>query len=237
MTAGGRHRPSAAPALMALAMLLGTACTGGSSPAPPSEDRVPSEVIALPPPWTAGLMSVEEALAARRSGREYASAALSTAEVGQLLWAAQGLTEVGGAGRTAPSAGGTYPLEIYAITAEGLFHYLPTEQALAMLGRDDLRERLSEAALGQAWVRTAPVVLAIVAVTGRTTERYGDRGERYVALEAGHTAQNVLLQATAMGLAAVPVGAFTDGQVQSLLGLPEGWTPLYLIPVGRPAGG
>jgi len=182
-------------------------------------------------------MSLEQALAARRSRREFAPELLGDAELGQLLWAAQGLTEPGGAGRTAPSAGGTYPLEVYALTTEGLFHYRPSGHALEVLGSEDLRPALAEAALGQEWVRTGPAVLVIAGVLGRTAERYGSRAERYVALEAGHAAQNVLLQAAALGLAAVPVGAFGDGEVREVLALPEGRTPLYLIPVGHPAGG
>jgi SagB-type dehydrogenase family enzyme len=240
MAAAGRQRRRAGPtvmALLAMAVLPVAACGDGPPAAPLREVRQPSAVVTLPPPSTAGRVSLEEALASRRSGREFAPALLGDAEVGQLLWAAQGVTEPGGAGRTAPSAGGTYPLEIYALTAAGLFHYMPGDHALEVLTAEDLRSALAEAALGQKWVRSGPLVLVIVGVTDRTAERYGDRAERYVALEAGHAAQNVLLQAAAMGLAGVPVGAFHDGEVQELLGLPEGWTPLYLIPVGRPAGG
>lgn len=239
MAAAGRQRRTA-PVLMAvlaIAVAPFAACGDGSAVVPSAALRPPSAVLALPPPATTGTVSLEEALAGRRSRREFAPEPLSTAEVGQLLWAAQGVTETGGAGRTAPSAGGTYPLEVFALTEGGLFHYAAGEHALETLGPEDLRAALAEAALGQEWVRNGPLVLVIVGVTGRTAERYGERAERYVALEAGHAAQNVLLQAAALGLAGVPVGAFRDEEVQALLGLPEGWAPLYLIPVGRPAGG
>lgn len=219
------------------AALLAGACGGqppASEPEPPAQ---PLRSVVLPAPATSSAISVEQALATRRSVREFDGAPLTLGQAGQLLWAAQGITEEGGRGRTAPSAGGTYPLELYVATGEGLSHYLPDSHALDLLVEGDLRPALAAAALGQEWVGAAPAVFAVVGVVGRTAARYGDRAGRYVDLEAGHAAQNLLLQAVALSLGAVPVGAFDDAAVRGVLGIPGDWTPLYLIPVGHPAAG
>jgi SagB-type dehydrogenase family enzyme len=137
--------------------------------------------------------------------------------------------------RTAPSAGATYPLEVYAVTAERVSRYLPGEHALSPVGAGDVRPELAAAAIGQETVATAPLVMVITGVVSRTAARYGTRAERYVWMEAGHAAQNVLLQAVALGLGAVPVGAFDDDRVRAVVGAPADEKPLYLVPVGHPA--
>ncbi|MBL7201407.1 MAG: SagB/ThcOx family dehydrogenase [Anaerolineae bacterium] len=190
--------------------------------------------IELPPPQLDGQMSLEEALAARRSVRRYTDDPLTWDEIGQLMWAAQGITRDWG-GRTAPSAGALYPLEVYAVTAEGLYRYVPQEHQLIVSPGLGLGQALWEAGLKQDCIRDAPVVFLIVAVYERTAVKYGDRAERYVHLEAGHAAQSLLLQAAALDLGGVPVGAFYDQKVQEALGLPDDQAPLYLIPVGHPA--
>lgn len=189
----------------------------------------------MPDPETAGGGSLTDALAARRSVRDYSPDPLTLDDLSQLLWAAQGITsDVGG--RTAPSAVGTYPLEVYVVAGDHLSRYLPGEHELEHLADGDLRSELSRAALSQEWVEEAPAVFVITAVYARTEQRYGDRAERYVKIEAGHAAQNLLLQATSLGLGAVPVGAFHDDEVTEVLNLPDGYQPLYVIPVGHPAG-
>jgi SagB-type dehydrogenase family enzyme len=183
-------------------------------------------------------MSLEEALAARRSVRSYARTSLTWQEIGQLLWAAQGVTLDRGpssAGlRSAPSAGALYPLESYVVTGQGLYRYLPAEHALLPSPKLGLRQALWEAGLKQDWIREAPAVFCLAALYQRTATRYGERAARYVHLEAGHAAENLLLQAVALGLGGVVIGAFHDGQVQRALDLPEEQAPLYLIPVGHP---
>jgi len=217
------------PMLAALMASFATAAAGETEPAAPG--------VNLPAPPTTGAMSLEEALARRRSVREFVPGALTLAEISRLLWAAQGVT---GAGRrTAPSAGATYPLEIYLVAGDvegltvGVYRYRPGLHRLEAVTDDDIRLTLSAAAWGQGWLRRAAAVVAIAAVFERTTARYGKRGERYVHIEAGHAAQNLLLQAAALGLGAAPVGAFSDTLVSRLLRLADGETPLYLIPVGR----
>ena len=176
-------------------------------------------------------MSLEESLARRRSVREYGSGPLSLEAISQLMWAGQGVTSEAGA-RTAPSAGGLYPLELYVLTQEGVYQYLPEGHRLERIAGDDVREPVAVAALGQSALLEAPAVFVITAVFERTAGKYGERAERYVLLEAGHCAQNILLQAVALGLGAVPIGAFHDAEVASTLGLRTDHEPLYLIPVG-----
>jgi SagB-type dehydrogenase family enzyme len=199
------------------------------------DDSTPPRPVtkALPPPRTEGSISLEEALARRRSVRDFISEPLSDGEIGQLLWAAQGITAEGGR-RTAPSAGALYPLELYAVTPDGLWHYLPEDHTLALLRDEDLRGELQAAALDQDAVGAAPLVVVVTGVVERTEARYGpERAPRYVLLEAGHAAHGLLLQAVALDLGAVPIGAFIDSEVARILGLPIDEAPLYLLPVGR----
>jgi SagB-type dehydrogenase family enzyme len=195
---------------------------------------VPSQAIALPAPRLKGGLSLEEALSRRRSVRDFAETPLTMAELGQLLWAAQGITSSDG-GRTAPSAGALYPLEVYAVLPEAVYHYEPQGHRLSVHTAGDRRAELYSAALRQEAVLKAPVVIVIAAAYERTARKYGEeRAPRYVQLEGGHAAQNILLQAVAMDLGAVPVGAFEDDQVQRALALPPDQKLLYLIPVGHP---
>ncbi len=194
----------------------------------------PPSAYPLPEPKTSGPVSLEAALQSRRSRRDFTSQELDPSEISQLLWAAQGITDRRGF-RTAPSAGALYPLELYIVTVDGVFHYQPQKHALEVIRGGDLREPLHDAALGQDPVLEAPLVLVIAAVYERTQVKYGpERSPRYVHLEAGHAAQNVLLQAAALDLGAVPIGAFYDARVQAVLGLPADHQPLYLIPIGHP---
>jgi SagB-type dehydrogenase family enzyme len=180
-----------------------------------------------------GQVSLEATLASRRSVRRFTEASLSLGELGQLLWAMQGITRDWGA-RTAPSAGALYPLEVYVVTAEGLYHYAPQGHRMTLAPQLGLRDALWQAALKQDCIRHAPAVFAIAAIYARTSVKYGVRTARYVHLEAGHAAENLLLQAVALGLGGVPVGAFRDDQVSKVLGLDEDQAPIYLIPVGHP---
>jgi SagB-type dehydrogenase family enzyme len=194
------------------------------------------KIISLPKPRLKGEISVEEALLKRRSIRKYRDESLNLEEVSQLLWSAQGLTTHWGE-RTAPSAGATYPLEIYLVAGDvkgiesGLYHYNFSEHSLILIKEEDLRYKLTYAALGQDMITRAPITIVICAEFKRTTRRYGERGFRYVLMEVGHVGQNIHLQAEALGLGTVVIGAFYDEQVKSILGVKE--EPLYLMPVGK----
>lgn len=197
-------------------------------------DNLVEELIELPDPVLAGAMTLEETLLKRRSVRSYTDQPLTIEEIGQLLWSAQGITDPAGF-RTAPSAGALYPLEVYVITAEGAYHYDPHRHNLSLHLQGDLRPALHIAALGQDSVLEGAVVIAISVVYERIEVRYGrERTPRYVYLEVGHAAQNLLLQAVALDLGAVVIGAFFDDQVKSILSLPANEHPIYLIPVGHP---
>jgi len=192
------------------------------------------KTIDLPKPTLHGPSSLEDALAKRRSVREFSNEPLADKLLSQILWAAQGITDPEGY-RTAPSAGALYPLETYIAIPEGLYHYEPRGHRLKRIVEGDLRPGLFEAALEQEAVRDAAAVFVIAAVYERTARKYGEaRAIRYVNMEAGHAAQNVLLEAVALGLGAVPIGAFHDTRVQKVLSLPAEQQPLYLIPVGHP---
>lgn len=189
-------------------------------------------VIELPPPDLDGDQALESVLAERRSQRDFADTDLPLETIGQLFWAGQGVTDDAGY-RTAPSAGARYPLELYALTPDSLLHYRPDGHLVERADSDALVE-LGDAAFGQDVVGSAPAVLIVVGVVARTEAEYGALAERFVDREAGHATQNVLLQATALGLAATPVGGFDPEMVARLLALPPGHDVLYLVPVGEP---
>ncbi len=198
----------------------------------------PEDPIRLPPPRFSGPVSLEQALLARRSTRAIARDPLTVDELTQLLWAAQGVTHARGY-RTAPSAGALFPLELHVAAGcvtglrAGLYRYRPIEHALVATVPQDLRAELCRAALSQRPVERAPMVFLLTAVYGRSTTKYGERGVRYADMEAGHAAQNLCLQAAALDLKAVVVGAFGGAEVRRIALLPPEEEPLYLVPVGR----
>lgn len=194
--------------------------------------------VSLPDPRTSGDVSVEAALKRRRSVRDYAPGALRLEEVSQLLWAAQGITGRGGL-RAAPSAGALYPLEVYLVAGEveglpqGIYRYLPRGHQLQKVAERDRRPELASAALGQPCVRDAAVSIVIAGVYRRMAIRYGERSRQYIDAEAGCVSENVSLQATALNLGSVILGAFYDARVQQVVGLRDDEEPLCILPVGR----
>lgn len=206
---------------------------GGQTPM--TARRTDEQIEKLPPPDRRGSRPLEGLLQARRSVRGFAPDTLSSAQIGQLLWAACGETQSSDfTHRTIPSAGALYPLELYLLTARGLARYDPGEHSLRWYRREDGRARLAQAALGQEWMREAPAIIVIAAEPVRTTRKYGDRGHDYVDMEAGMACQNLLLAATALGLGGTPVGAFRDERVSVVLELPAGQVPRLIVPLGRP---
>jgi len=199
--------------------------------------------IKLPQPSYKSETSIEEALKRRRSIREYEDKPLTIKHVSQLFWAAQGVTKPdpwlrAGGFKTAPSAGATYPLEVYMVVKKGgveglepgIYHYLPKTHEIELIKKGDYSKELMKAALDQEWVEAAPVNMVITAIYERTTGRYGDRGIRYVHMEVGHVGENIYLQCVSLGLGCVVIGAFHDDQVKEILGVDE--APLYIIPIG-----
>jgi SagB-type dehydrogenase family enzyme len=213
---------------MAAASLLFSAVTGPAA-----------EVVKLPPPAYQGKMSVEEALKKRRTVRLFANRGLDLAQVSQLLWGTDGTSDLRGL-RTAPSAGATYPLEIYLVVGErgvtglapGLYHYRPDAHSLELTQKGDLRAAVARAALHQTWMAEAQVLVIFAAEYRRCMARYGERGIRYTHMEVGAASQNLFLQAEALGLACGIVGAFQDRTLQEVLHLPPENEPLLIMPVG-----
>jgi SagB-type dehydrogenase family enzyme len=197
--------------------------------------------IKLPPPTAHGKLSLEQAISKRRSVRRFKDEPLTLEQLSQLLWAAQGTTGTGGK-RAAPSAGATYPLEVFVVVGQhgintlgaGLYHYDAGNHSISLHELGDLRQKLADTALGQSSIARCPVGMVICAIHPRTAYRYGRRGERYVHMEIGHVGQNVALQAVALGLGTVMVGAFEDEDVRKVLKLEEQIKPLYVIPIGKP---
>ncbi|MEA3324566.1 MAG: SagB/ThcOx family dehydrogenase [Euryarchaeota archaeon] len=193
--------------------------------------------IMLPEPRTTGEISIEEAMRNRRSVRRYTKEAITLNDLSQLLWAAQGITSEEGF-RTAPSAGALYPLEVYVVAgnvdglAGGVYRYRAEGHTLQRIRDGDLRKNLSECALKQTQITDAAVDIVFAAVFNRTTAKYGERGVRYVYIEAGHAAQNVYLQAEALDLGVCAVGAFYEQEVSELLALPEEEIPIYILTIG-----
>ncbi len=211
------------------------------SPGPTAPTAEDPAMIDLPEPDTTGTAKLESLLEARRSHRTFAPDALELAQLAQLLWAAQGCTS-DKCLRTAPSAGGTFPLELHAVVGEagvmgldaGIYHYHPRPHALERTREGDHRADLAAKSVNQTFIAQAPAILVIAADVSRTAKVYNQRARRYVDMEAGHAGQNIYLQAGALGLGTVAVGAFSDAAVTALLGLPPGQDALYIFPVGKP---
>lgn len=188
-------------------------------------------IITLPKPALDGPVSLEKTIASRRSHREFLPQDLSIEQISQLLWAAQGQDPFTGY-RTAPSAGATYPLETFTVSRSGYYRYHPQEHNIEQLSPSDLRPGLAVAAYGQKFIETGPLTIVFAGHFARISRRYGQRSVRYVFMEAGHAAQNIHLQAQAMGLGSVAVGAFEDTIVADVLMLPDYLDPVYLIVAG-----
>lgn len=193
--------------------------------------------IVLPEPAHDSDTSLEEALLGRRSVRSFGSEVITLKQLGQLLWAGQGLTDPSSK-RTAPSAGALYPLKVYAVIGNvagvtpGVYAYEPALHTLIRIMDGDQRQALSQAAMGQTSVKQGALDIVITGVYEKVTSKYGERGIRFTHLEAGHAAQNICLQAVGLKLGTVTVGAFDDANVQKVLDLPEDEVPLYIIPAG-----
>jgi len=194
----------------------------------------------LPEPRFEGAVSLEEAIHDRRTIRSFTSASLTLEHLSQILWAAQGITGQEGFKRAAPSAGALYPMDVYGAVGKdtvgtlepGVYEYRPAGHSLSPVTKGDVRKALAGASLGQMWTARAPLTLVVTAEYIRITGKYSQRGVRYAMIEAGHIGQNIFLQCAALGLGAGIVGAFEDGEVIEVLGIPKSREPLLIMPVG-----
>jgi len=186
--------------------------------------------IKLTEPKLKGIKSLEECILERQSVRSFKDRDIEIENISQILWAGQGKK---GRKKTVPSAGGTYPLELYVvIKRKGIFHYNPESNLLKRVKEGDFGKDLAKASLNQMFIYEAPLNVIICADFDRTCNYYGKKGEGYVYIEIGHCAQNIELEAVALGLGSVPVGAFYNEEVKKILGLPKNIDPIYIIPIG-----
>jgi len=198
--------------------------------------------ISLPPPSGKAAFPLEKAIALRRSTRAFLRTPIAIMQVSQLLWAAQGTTGKERGFRSVPSAGALYPLEVYLVVREngveelaaGVYHYEPSKHRMKKIRDGDHMGKLQEAALGQESIGMSAICIVISAVFSRTTPKYGKRGLQYVHQELGAAAENVYLQATALGLGTVIMGAFTESAVSKTVGIGSDEVPLCLLPIGVP---
>ncbi len=228
-----------------LSLLVGRAVDAFGTLRPDGGDRWPADdAVSLPAPREQSDVSVEDTIASRRSRRTYDHRPLDRGELGQLCWATQGITDQTDAHRAAPSAGALYPLEVYVVVGSpgvkgldpGVYRYRPESHELGQGQTGDRQSELRAATLDQEFVDDAPIDIIICAVDERTTRKYGERGrQRFVPMEVGHAGENLYLQAEALGLATVSVGAFDDNRVQEVLEIPSTQRPLYVFPVGARA--
>lgn len=225
-----------------LSLLVGRAVDAFGPFRSDGSDRWPADdTVSLPAPREQSDVSVEEAIASRRSRRTYGDRPLDRGELGQLCWATQGITDQTDDHRAAPSAGALYPLEVYVVVGSpgvegldpGVYRYRPEGHELGRGRTGDRRSELRAATLDQEFVDDAPIDIVVCAVDERTTRKYGERGrQRFVPMEAGHAGENLYLQAEALGLATVSVGAFDDDRVRQVLEIPSTQRPLYVFPIG-----
>lgn len=184
-------------------------------------------LINLPAPSSEGGPPVWQVMKERRSVRNYGDDPMTPEVLSQLLWSTHGIT--GGLGsrdlRNAPSAGACYPIDAYVVVNSvsglkpGLYRYLERDHALILEREGDVGSEIVAAALGQTMCRRSSVTFVWTAVLARTTGRYGDRGHRYIFLDAGHVGQNMYLAATAAGYGCCTIGAFDDNAMNNAVGV------------------
>jgi SagB-type dehydrogenase family enzyme len=200
----------------------------------------------LPPPEKVPA-ALGETIAHRGSCRRFADCPLSLAALSTLLHTAYGLGdkyvygEVAMYDRPVPSGGGCYPLELYVLVRRveslprKIYHYSVRHHTLEGLGPLPPPDEILTLFLGQPWLASAPIIVVVTAVTSRLLYRYGDRGYRYLLIEAGHIGQNLALAATATGLSSLSLGGFLDNDLSSRIGLdPVYEVPLYGVALGPP---
>jgi SagB-type dehydrogenase family enzyme len=174
-----------------------------------------------------GGTSLWEAIAQRRSIREFSNQTLTFSELSKLIWATQGITSRawGYEFRASPSAGALYPIETYLVVnrveeiPSGLYHYNVKEAQLLLLKEGHFGHELCQAGLGQEMLEEAACVFVWTALVERSKWKYRERAYRYIYMDAGHIGQTLYLAATALNLGCCTVGAFFDAEVDRVLGI------------------
>lgn len=194
----------------------------------------PSVTMQLPQPQTNSRISLEQAIENRRSVRQFTDEPLTISQLGQLCWAAQGITEPNKGMRTAPSAGAIYPIALYVLLPDGLYVYVPEKHELSKLISGNLRKSVSNASFNQRFIENAPCTFILAGSIKKVESRYRSRGAKFTYIEAGHIAQNIQLQATVIGLGSVPIGVIDEKTIAQICKMPQGLEVLYVMPVGNP---
>ncbi|MEW6520529.1 MAG: SagB/ThcOx family dehydrogenase [Thermodesulfobacteriota bacterium] len=211
------------------------------APAPAFKEYAGAEKIALPVNPARPAAELWQLLQQRRSRRKFADEPMGLDELALLLWACQGVTAQAGSCllRTAPSAGALYPIETYVAVERirnlpaGLFHFNVRTFQLERLTEGAAAPLVARAALDQSFISQAAAVFIWSAVLRRNMAKYGQRGLRYILLDAGHICQNLQLAAAALRRQSCPVAALYDDELNDLLGLDgEEESVIYLAPVG-----
>jgi SagB-type dehydrogenase family enzyme len=205
-------------------------------------------MVELPEPRRRGTYTFEELVPLRRSVRRWTGESLTLSELGQLLWAAYGVTGPGPTSaapspprRAVPSGFALYPLELRVMAGAvedlepGTYRYVPERHALGPLEAGDRREGAAAGCPGQEWVGGAPVLLLLAGREAGLRAKVGDLAPAILQYEVGHVAEHVHLQAAALELGTVIIGAFEAGPVSRVFSLPEDLRPHLLMPAGRPA--
>jgi len=198
-------------------------------------------IMKLPAPDSQSGNPLNQLLQSRRSIRAYQDSVLNLNEISQLSFSAQGITEPKTGFRSAPSAGAIYPLSLYVAVKNsvkelkpGIYLYLPETHSLKLIKTGDFFDQIIKSALNQSWMKKANAIFILTANPEKISGKYKDRAERYIFIEAGMSAENLLLQAVNLGLGACPVGAFYDQAIAQILNLPAEQKVLLLLPVGKP---
>ncbi len=199
----------------------------------------PAAAVKLPAPRKDSGVSLESVLAKRRSVRSFSDAPITLAQTGQLLWAAQGVTDAEGR-RTAPSAMRTYPLTVYiaALRVEGLeagiYKYRPADHSLDVVTRDKARETVLAAVKGPAAQGAALLVVMTTNYGGKMAKVPADLAHKWVDMESGFATQNLLLQAMALDLGAVVLGGVDHKALKQALRAGTEEELCCAVPVGKP---
>jgi len=203
-------------------------------------------ILQLSHPRFIGSMSIEEAFKLRRTVRRFSSKEIDLSVISQLLWALQGITYVEDSPgeekifhKAAPSAGRSYPLEVYVAFSMGLYRYDSRRHVLRLLSGADICGKLSEAAmtpLNKEAIKTAPLTIVLTADNQKALKATPlmENAVRFVHLEAGHATQNLILQAVSLGLAVCTITSYNIATVYKVLKLPLDHRPIYILPIGFP---
>ncbi|KAL0218243.1 hypothetical protein RCL1_009091 [Eukaryota sp. TZLM3-RCL] len=196
-------------------------------------------MIRLPTPLATGTLSLEETISFRRSCRSFSTASSSLSEVGQVLWAAQGLTDPHREFRSCPSAGALYPLETYVVVnrltdlAPGVYRYIVPHHGIEQVKAGHCGEQLAMAALNQRSIALASFCVILTSEHSRICSKYGQRGRRYAIIEVGCATQSLCLQAIQFDLKSLVIGAFDDVEVQKAAGIPTQHEPICIVCIGK----